>query len=197
MFCRLSDWNTLVTVNFGQRDDMKSHGGVFDAFRNCSDSADITAFSTVRKSVLYLCVTGNCHNLCIISKCKDGIQSNERNKEIAFVISGILVFVGTIGFLMGVKRSRHRKAKLQITREVSRQHHPHNSALSADINISEPPLSSGAQKVEGENLLESLELENIMSTRVTSTDSLVPNFTSRHNLDDVYNSYNVLEPNYG
>lgn len=41
-----------------------------------------------------------------------------------------------------------RKAKLQITREVSRQHHPHNSALSADINISEPPLSSGAQKVK-------------------------------------------------
>lgn len=41
-----------------------------------------------------------------------------------------------------------RKAKLQITREVSRQHHPHNSALSADINISEPPLSSGAQEVK-------------------------------------------------
>nr|XP_034305358.1 uncharacterized protein LOC105349212 isoform X1 [Crassostrea gigas] len=198
----LSDWDTLTTVDLGERDDMKSHEGVFDAFGNCSDSAYITAFSTIRKSVLYLCVTGNCQNLCIISKCKDGIQSNERNsqyfpKEIAFVISGILVFVGTIGFLMGVKRSRHRKAKLQITREVSRQHHPHNSEVSADINISEPPLSSGAQKVEEENLLESLELENIMSTRVTSTDCLVPNFTSRHNLDDVYNSYNVLEPNYG
>lgn len=41
-----------------------------------------------------------------------------------------------------------RKAKLQITREVSRQHHPHNSEVSADINISEPPLSSGAQKVK-------------------------------------------------
>lgn len=55
--------------------------GVFDAFGNCSDSAYITAFSTIRKSVLYLCVTGNCQDLCIISKCKDGIQSNERNSQ--------------------------------------------------------------------------------------------------------------------
>lgn len=55
--------------------------GVFDAFGNCSDSAYITAFSTIRKSVLYLCVTGNCQNLCIISKCKDGIQSNKRNSQ--------------------------------------------------------------------------------------------------------------------
>lgn len=56
-------------------------GGVFDAFRECSDNAGTAVFSTMRKSVLYLCVTGNCHNLCIISKCKDGIQSNERNSK--------------------------------------------------------------------------------------------------------------------
>lgn len=51
--------------------------------------------------------------------------------------------------------------------------------------------------MEGENLLESLELENIMFIRVILIDSLVFNFISRYNLDDVYNSYNVLELNYG
>lgn len=51
--------------------------------------------------------------------------------------------------------------------------------------------------MEEENLLESLELENIMFIRVILIDSLVFNFISRYNLDDVCNSYNVLELNYG
>ncbi|XP_052678214.1 uncharacterized protein LOC128159192 [Crassostrea angulata] len=74
----LSDWDTLTTVNLGERDDMKSHEGVFDAFRDCSDNADIAAFFTMRKSVLYFCVTGNCKNLCIISKGKVRIQSSQK-----------------------------------------------------------------------------------------------------------------------
>lgn len=60
---------------------LESKDGVFDALRNCSDSADISAFSTMRKSVFYLCVTGICKNLCIISKCKEGMQNNERNSQ--------------------------------------------------------------------------------------------------------------------
>lgn len=52
-------------------------------------------------------------------------------------------------------------------------------------------------QVEEENVLESLELENIMFIRVILIDCLVLNFISRYNLDDVYNSYNVLELNYG
>lgn len=60
----------------------ESKDGVFDALQNCSDSAHISAFATIRKSVLYLCVTGNCKNICIISKCKDEMQSNEgKNKK--------------------------------------------------------------------------------------------------------------------
>lgn len=51
--------------------------------------------------------------------------------------------------------------------------------------------------MEEENLLESLELENIMFIRVILIDCLVFNIISRYNLDDVYNSYNVLELNYG
>lgn len=50
---------------------LESKDGVFDALRNCSDSADISAF----------CVTGICKNLCIISKCKEGMQNNERNSQ--------------------------------------------------------------------------------------------------------------------
>lgn len=51
--------------------------------------------------------------------------------------------------------------------------------------------------MEEENLLESLELENIMLIRGILIDCLVFNFISRYNLDDVYNIYNVLELNYG
>lgn len=48
-----------------------------------------------------------------------------------------------------------------------------------------------------ENILENVGLENIMFVRVILIDCLVFNFISRYNLDDVYNSYNVLELNYG
>lgn len=59
-----TSWSHHVQTNFKfqwwpsrKRDKMKqilfldSSEGVFDAFRDCSDNADITAFSTMRKSV--------------------------------------------------------------------------------------------------------------------------------------------------